>query len=191
MNTGAILNRINFGLAVAGARVPGARVNQWPDAAQLRGASRERQVDGVVATILGGEASPDTRAVLLAGQNPMLRSTAGVDSLVADDARATLPTMAPQLAADSTSMAPAARRRERAPAGGAGEPMPAAGDARRQARRPAQTAATRARAEQASVGREAARPNRAQPPFAGTMPTATGLAQIVGLALGAPEFQRR
>jgi hypothetical protein len=139
MNTGAILNRINFGLAVAGARVPGARVNQWPAAQQLRTASREEQVDGVVAIVLGGEASPDTRAVLLSGQNPMLGAAA----------------MQPD------------------------------------ARRPMQTAETRARAEQAAAGREAAKPSRAQPPFAGMLPTASGLAQIVGLALGAPEFQRR
>jgi len=189
MNTGAILNRINFGLAVAGARVPGARVAQWPAATELRTASREQQVDGVIATILGGEASSDTRAVLLSGQSPMLKSSAGVDSLVADDARPMLPVMAPQLAPDSAAMR--SERRARAQSGGAGETMTNGTTRARQARRPMQTAESRAKAEQAAAGRETAKPTRSQPPFAGMLPTANGLALIVGLALGAPEFQRR
>jgi hypothetical protein len=71
MNTGAILNRINFGLALAGGRLPGASLAQWPDAARLRGAPREAQVDAVVNAFLGGQASPDTRDVLLKGENPL------------------------------------------------------------------------------------------------------------------------
>ena len=72
MNTGAILNRINFGLAVAGGRVPGVRVDRWAPAAELRGMPRQWQVDGVIRALLGGDASPETRRVLLDGQNPLL-----------------------------------------------------------------------------------------------------------------------
>jgi uncharacterized protein (DUF1800 family) len=71
MNAGAILNRINFGLALAGGRVPGASVARWPEAARLENAPREQQVDGVVAAFLGGRASPDTREILIKGENPL------------------------------------------------------------------------------------------------------------------------
>ena len=72
MNTGAILARINFGLAVAADRVPGATLERWPLATQLSGATREQQVDGVVTALLDGDASPDTHRILLNGSNPML-----------------------------------------------------------------------------------------------------------------------
>ena len=74
MNTGAILNRINFGLAVAAERVPGVDLTAWPVAAQVAGASRAAQVDSVVAALFGGAVSPDTRAILLSGEHPMLRA---------------------------------------------------------------------------------------------------------------------
>ncbi|HET7458482.1 MAG TPA: DUF1800 domain-containing protein [Gemmatimonadaceae bacterium] len=76
INTGAILNRINFGLALAGGRVPGASALGWAGADTLAAAPRSRQVDGVVAALLGGDASPDTRAILLSGEHPFLRSGA-------------------------------------------------------------------------------------------------------------------
>lgn len=123
MNTGAILARINFGLAVASGRVPGVRLAQWPAAAELRALPREAQVDGVIRELLGGAVSSDTRQVLLTGTNPFLAARAGsaTDSLLVDD--------------DDPDMTARARRAPGAPP--------------------------------------------------------TGLAQIVGLALGAPEFQRR
>jgi uncharacterized protein (DUF1800 family) len=126
MNTGAILNRINFGLAVAAQRVPGATLDRWPESAALMTASRAVQVDAVVTSILGGDASPDTRAILLSGEHPLL---AGSDSRAGMDPGT--PGGATSIAAD----------------GDAGALAPAA---------------------------------RIQ-----------GLAQVVGLALGAPEFQRR
>src|SRR5205085_4954929 len=42
MNTGAILNRINFGLAVAAGQMPGARLSNWPQMAALRPLAREQ-----------------------------------------------------------------------------------------------------------------------------------------------------
>jgi uncharacterized protein (DUF1800 family) len=117
MNTGAILNRINFGIALAANRVPGASAFGWSGAAELRSAPLEQQVDGVANALLGGEVSPDTRRILLSGENPFLKA-------------------AP--APDATMTA----------AAGSGRPAP-------------------------------------------RLPQLTGLAQIVGLALGSPEFQRR
>jgi hypothetical protein len=74
MNTGAILNRINFGIAAAGNRLPGVRVDAIPGADSLRTAPREQQVDAVARLLLGGVVSPETRAVLISGENPLMRS---------------------------------------------------------------------------------------------------------------------
>jgi uncharacterized protein (DUF1800 family) len=135
MNAGAILNRINFGLALAGGRLPGASLARWPEMEQLRGASREQQVDAVIGAMLGGHVSPDTRNILLNGENPLAAKLAGsLDTAAVNAAAAT----------DDDAMnatRPMGRRR------------PGAAFAR-----PVQLA---------------------------------GLAQIVGLAIGAPEFQRR
>ncbi len=116
MNAGAILNRINFGLAVAAQRVPGATLDRWPESAALMTAPRAVQVDAVVTSILGGDVSPDTRTILLSGEHPLL---AGGDAAAGMNGGA----------ADTGAVGPAAR--------------------------------------------------------------VQGLAQVVGLALGAPEFQRR
>ncbi len=72
INTGAILNRINFGLAVAGGALPGARPERWPRYAELASAPRAAQVDAVIAGFLGGEASVETRQILERGENPLL-----------------------------------------------------------------------------------------------------------------------
>ncbi|MFL5528068.1 MAG: hypothetical protein ACJ791_01770, partial [Gemmatimonadaceae bacterium] len=97
--------------AVAAGRLPGADISALPVLDTIGAAPRDKQVDAVVAAILNGMASPDTRAVLLSGEHPML-----------------------------------------------------AGSGKREA--------------------GGARPD-------GNIPQLTGLPQIVGLALGSPEFQRR
>jgi len=80
INTGAILNRINFGLALAGGALPGASLDRWPPARALAGAPREQQVDAVARTILGGAISADTRQLLLAGENPLLARRGAPDA---------------------------------------------------------------------------------------------------------------
>jgi plasmid stability protein len=140
MNTGAILNRINFGMAAAANRVPGATLDRWPDASRLANASRAEQVDGVIAGLLGGQASPETREILTTGVHPMVAKAAA-------DSSASL-----VMASDTVSAPDAATPGDDPPGG------------RRQ--------------------------RRAAQGF-GTIPELTGLAQVVGLALGSPEFQRR
>ena len=135
MNAGAILNRINFGLALAGGRLPGASLAQWPETEHLRGASREQQVDAVIGAMLGGHVSPDTRSILLNGENPLAAKLAGsVDS-------AAVNAVAMAESDDASPMRPMTRRQP---------------------------------------GAAFARPVQLE-----------GLAQVVGLAIGAPEFQRR
>jgi uncharacterized protein (DUF1800 family) len=161
MNTGAILNRINFGLAAASGRVPGIRLADWPAAKTLVALPREQQVDGVIRELLGGAASTDTRQVLLTGTNPFLQARGNeVDSLALDDA-------------DDDAMMMGA----------------ADGTARRNARADRRPIAQ----QQKAAGKEAVKPTKGATltQAIGTLPPAQGLAQIVGLALGAPEFQRR
>jgi uncharacterized protein (DUF1800 family) len=143
MNSGAILNRINFGAALAGGRLPTASVAQWSEAERLRGAPRDEQVDAVVDAFLGGHVSPDTRQILMDGENPLARKlSATADST---NAMTTDPSMQP--------MNDRPMRDARPTKGGAARPATARGLGR-----PVQL---------------------------------NGLAQVVGLAIGAPEFQRR
>lgn len=144
MNTGAILARINFGVAIAAGRIPGVSPTAWPGAEALRDAPVERQVDGVVGDLLGGGVSPDTRAILISGENPFLASAAALD---------TTPEVAkpkPPADPDEEMMV---------------LPEPGAG------------ARIRGPARDRAFG-------KLQPPT-------KGLALIVGLAIGSPEFQRR
>jgi uncharacterized protein (DUF1800 family) len=137
MNTGAILNRINFGMAAAAGRVPGLDVAADPALDSLSTAPREKQVDAVVAMVLNGMASPDTRAVLMSGEHPLLAS-------------APAQTMADSAIADQDEMF-------------SGVARPKGGGAKRVA---------------------------LQGRGLGNVPQLSGLTQIVGLALGSPEFQR-
>ncbi|HUQ46807.1 MAG TPA: DUF1800 domain-containing protein [Gemmatimonadaceae bacterium] len=156
MNAGAILNRINFGMAVAANRIPGARINAVPGLDTLGSAPRAKQVDAVVALMLGGSASPDTRAVLMSGENPLLANGA---------ASAAAMEMAAQPASE--------------------EMMP-----QQQTQPNARNAAQNRRPQQGQQGQQRPQGN----PLAGRngapMPQLNGIAQVVGLALGSPEFQR-
>jgi uncharacterized protein (DUF1800 family) len=139
MNTGAILNRINFGLQIAAGQIPGARIQNVPELFALRTQPREQQVDAVVKSMLGGQVSSVTRQVLVSGNNPMLSKSP----------------------ADATDSMAATQMGRGAGAGPAG------------------------RAAALGLGRGMAPPAQTRPI------DLTGLPQVVGLALGAPEFQRR
>ena len=138
MGTGAILNRINFGLVLASGRVPGATAAGFPNFEGLRQAPRERQVDAAIAAFLGGDASPITRAVLITGKNPLL------DAAAADTAAMREPRAEPMMAPPALGV-PAARPGQRLAQARANAPLP----------------------------------------------NLNGLPQVIGLALGSPEFQRR
>jgi uncharacterized protein (DUF1800 family) len=154
MNTGAILNRINFGMAAAAGRLPGADIRALPALDTIGSAPRDKQVDAVVATILDGMVSPDTRAVLLSGEHPMLANGAGANGI--------------------QNMAPAESNTDAEMSGGA---MTDAANGQ---------SAARVRRNQNQGGQRPALQGRGF----GNIPQLTGLSQIVGLALGSPEFQR-
>ena len=153
MNTGAILNRINFGMAAAAGRLPGADIRALPALDTIGAAPRDKQVDAVVATILDGMVSPDTRAVLLSGEHPMLANGAGAKGIQnMAPAETTDTEMSGQAMPDATNGRNAARPRPNQNAGGKGVALQARGF--------------------------------------GNIPQLAGVSQIVGLALGSPEFQR-
>ena len=154
MNTGAILNRINFGMAAAAGRLPGVDIRALPALDTIGSAPRDKQVDAVVATILNGMVSPDTRAVLVSGEHPMLANGAGANGI--------------------QNMAPAETAADNDMSGGA----MADGANGQNVARP--------RPNQKQGGQRAALQGRGF----GNIPQLTGLSQIVGLALGSPEFQR-
>jgi len=147
MNTGAILNRINFGSMVAVNRRPGASPFNFAGADALRGASIEKQVDGVIAALLSGEASPETRAIMLSGENPFAKTVKASDLPRTMDA------------------------------GTGGDPDPMMGQPPRVGVVPVLGGAPGGRG--------------GGPPAMGQLPQARGLALLVGLAIGSPEFQRR
>ena len=84
INTGAILNRMNFGLTVGANRLPGARLGQWSVAQELATRPVEQQVDGLVRALFGGIVSPETRGVLVSGDNPLLARAEMSSSASAD-----------------------------------------------------------------------------------------------------------
>lgn len=165
MNTGAILNRINFGMAVAAGRLPGVKISEIPALDTLRNASRAQQVDAVISLVLSGIASPDTRRVLESGANPLAAASTPQDSSSAvagvsggDSPAAMTSDASSQDMQQMTQMTPQQRRvaRQNGVGGKVGN-------------------------------RQAVLNGRGL----GAVTQLNGLEQIVGLALGSPEFQRR
>ncbi len=60
VNTGALLERMNFAIAIASNRIPGTRV----DLKNFAGKDKSQILDKAIAAILDGEISPATRALL-------------------------------------------------------------------------------------------------------------------------------
>ena len=71
MNTGSMLQRINFGSNVAAGRIPGITIARWEPGAKLKGVSLAEAVDAIGSALLQGEMSPDTHNVLMSGSNPL------------------------------------------------------------------------------------------------------------------------
>ena len=179
MNTGSILNRINFGLAVGASRVPGVRLADWPATKTLASQGREAQVDGVIRELLGGSVSAETREVLISGTNPFLEARGGAsDSLLKDTDDD------PMMGSINAAAGSAAR------GAAAGD---AANDAARQGKRGARKAQQPGPRQQMQAGKESVKPTAGATltQTIGNLPPLSGFAQIVGLAIGAPEFQRR
>ena len=155
MNTGAILNRINFGLAVGANRLPGADIHALPAIDALDGKSRAVQVDGIVANLLGGQVSPETRQILMSGEHPLAATAA-------------------EHAANTASL------RDSSGSAVNGVIMTTS---------PRASGASRAVAKQ--QGLQGVARGSARKAVMGPVPQLTGLAQLIGFAIGSPEFQRR
>jgi hypothetical protein len=61
VNTGALLERLNFAIAIASNRIPGT----YADLKPFTSDSRTTILDRALSSILGGEISPGTRSMLL------------------------------------------------------------------------------------------------------------------------------
>ena len=64
MNTGSLLERLNFGLALSANRVRGTTVDMKSVAAGIESAKSEQVMERAIAVLLNGEVSQQTRAVL-------------------------------------------------------------------------------------------------------------------------------
>jgi hypothetical protein len=60
VNTGALLERLNYAVAVSSNRIPGTTANLK----NFQGGSKQQTLDNAIATILNGEVAPATRATL-------------------------------------------------------------------------------------------------------------------------------
>ncbi len=81
INAGSVLDRINFGVQAGSGRLRFAPAEQWPGWALLSTMPLDRQVDGIVDQLLGGNASPETRSILFKGQNPLAARAAADTSM--------------------------------------------------------------------------------------------------------------
>jgi uncharacterized protein (DUF1800 family) len=61
VNTGALLERLNYAVAVSSNRIPGTTLNLK----NFQGASKEQTLDKAIATVLNGEIAPATKSTLL------------------------------------------------------------------------------------------------------------------------------
>ena len=81
VNTGALLERMNFALALSGNRVPGTRVNLQNLAPGLNTSQTSQVVDHFVKLLLRGQVSPQTRATIdkSLGEQQLAMAGGGVD----------------------------------------------------------------------------------------------------------------
>jgi uncharacterized protein (DUF1800 family) len=157
MNTGAILNRINFGLAVGAERIPGVSSRTWPDRSRLERAARGEQVASVVASVIGAPVSQQTQRILTSGEHPMIASGAVARAVEESNRRQVNDQNEESMGSDESEMSPQPRPAQPRPA----QQRPGAGQRNQLFAR------------------------------MGSIPDLEGLAEVVGLAIGSPEFQRR
>jgi len=66
VNTGALLNRMNFALGLTANRVPGVRVDLGRTVGAADRRRPERVLEALLVSVLQGQATPETRSVLVA-----------------------------------------------------------------------------------------------------------------------------
>ncbi|MGH8056664.1 MAG: DUF1800 domain-containing protein, partial [Candidatus Entotheonellia bacterium] len=64
VNTGALLERLNFGLALSASRIAGTRIDLTPVTAGIEPTQGTELMERAIAILLHGDASPQTRTVL-------------------------------------------------------------------------------------------------------------------------------
>jgi uncharacterized protein (DUF1800 family) len=64
MNSGSLLNRVNFGATVGGGKLPGVTIATWAPSTRMIGLAPDAEVAAVIDLVLGGDASEGTRRAL-------------------------------------------------------------------------------------------------------------------------------
>jgi uncharacterized protein (DUF1800 family) len=77
VNTGALLERLNYAIALSSSRIPGTSV----DLKKFAGADKEKTLENTVAVVLDGEISPATKSALLKQINQPLPEAKAADSM--------------------------------------------------------------------------------------------------------------
>lgn len=97
VNTGALLERLNFGLALASNRIPGTRVDlkKFVGSAETQSIDKTKILDRFLTVLVAGDVSPNTRATLLKQLNGQVMIAAAPPPRMADQEVAEL--MGPQL----------------------------------------------------------------------------------------------
>jgi uncharacterized protein (DUF1800 family) len=187
MNTGAILNRINFGQAVAANRLPGADLRTWLGADSLGRESRAIQVDAVISSLLDGAVSPDTRKILMSGEHPLAERAARQAS--AETKMSTANDDASNGGATMNGATMNGATMNGATMNGATMNGATMNGATMNGATMADASVAGGAAKQRSAPGAVRKPG--PNPMIGPPTQLTGLAQVVALAIGSPEFQRR
>jgi uncharacterized protein (DUF1800 family) len=74
MNVGALRARVALATKVARGEVPSIPVESWPEWKRLSAATFDKQLDGVIRSLLGGRVSEQTRAVMARARPPAAES---------------------------------------------------------------------------------------------------------------------
>ena len=167
VNTGSLLERLNFGLALGSNRVIGTTIDPQRVALTGAGKSHQQVMDRAIAVLLNNEVSSQTRAVL----ERQLKDGVSVKGELGDPAKipASVGSTREMMSAEMTveeEAAPVASRRQK----------PAGGDAV-------------SKAERQAANYERRFGNRTNLPRAQAIDPE--VARVIGLVLGSPEFQRR
>ncbi|MEW6126074.1 MAG: DUF1800 domain-containing protein [Acidobacteriota bacterium] len=162
VNTGALLERLNFALALSSNKIAGTNADINKVAGKADAKNEKQVLDKAIAVLLDNQVSAQTRAVL----EKQLKEGVAVKGELGDEAK--IPTIAGAAKADEMMNDPNANPRPRQALGGGDQVS---------------------RAERNLLGFE--RRMGIQSPTIAQTPVDPTFAKVFGLVLGSPEFQRR
>jgi hypothetical protein len=167
VNTGALLERLNFALALSANKIAGTNADVNKVAGKVDAQNQTQTLDQAIAVILNSEVSPQTRSVL----EKQLKDGVAVRGELGDESKI------PSIAGASANAQMDA------------EEMMQDDDAPVQRKKAVAGGDQVSKAERSLIGFE--RRMGIQSPTIAHTPVDPQLAKVFGLVLGSPEFQRR